>query len=60
MTFHEWLREKLISRNYTQVQFGEMVGVTGPAVNTWVLGKRKSPEREARGLKGYSSSQKSK
>jgi len=52
MTFHEWLREKLISRNYTQVQFGEMVGVTGPAVNTWVLGKRKSPEREARGLRG--------
>ena len=57
MTFHEWLREKLISRNYTQEQFGEMVGVTGPAVNSWLQGRRKpiikkSPEREARGLKG--------
>ena len=41
MTFHEWLREKLISRNYTQEQFGEMVGVTGPAVNSWLQGRRK-------------------
>jgi transcriptional regulator with XRE-family HTH domain len=32
MTFHEWLREKLISRNYTQDEFGKAVGVTGQAV----------------------------
>lgn len=38
MTFHEWLREKLISRNYTQDEFGKAVGVTGQAVNHWVNG----------------------
>jgi transcriptional regulator with XRE-family HTH domain len=40
MTFHEWLREKLISRNYTQDEFGKAVGVTGQAVNHWVNGNK--------------------
>ena len=51
MDFKVMLRNYLIEKGLTQEQFGEMVGVTGPAVNTWVLGKRKSPEREARGLR---------
>jgi transcriptional regulator with XRE-family HTH domain len=41
MDFKVMLRNYLIENGLTQEQFGEMVGVTGPAVNTWVLGKRK-------------------
>jgi transcriptional regulator with XRE-family HTH domain len=41
MDFKDWLRNKLIDKNLTQVQFGEMVGVSGPAVNGWVQGKMK-------------------
>jgi len=57
MEFKDWLRQQILNKGYTQEEFGEMVGVTGPAVNSWLQGRRKptikkSPEREARGLRG--------
>jgi len=39
MEFKDWLREQLLNRGYTQEEFGRAVGVSGPAVNSWLQGR---------------------
>ena len=41
MEFKMWLRNKLIEKNFTQEEFGRLIGVSGPAVNNWVQGRQK-------------------
>ena len=39
MEFKDWLREQLLNKGYTQEEFGKAIGVSGPAVNSWLQGK---------------------
>ena len=41
MEFKEWLRMKILENNFTQEAFGSAVGVSGPAVNHWLIGKHR-------------------
>jgi len=47
MGFKDWLRQQILNKGYTQEEFGEMVGVTGPAVNSWLQGRRKPTIKKA-------------
>jgi len=48
--FHEWLKQELFKRELTQKEFADMINTSQDMTSRQI--EPKSPEREARGLRG--------